>query len=174
MDERRIILNYGLVTGLVLGALCIAFSALTQYCVKSTWLAALLWFVKFAACIWVMREMMILLDRDYDEVSSSDTFRAGAVAAVSSAVIYAGFTLAEMLFISPDMISDAVDTILEQYRSMLDSNAADRLEGLTPRLPVIIFWLNLVYCSLYGILLSTILSRMIPSPNPFSDTKEEK
>ena len=41
-------------------------------------------------------------------------------------------------------------------------------------LPQITFISNLIYCFLYGMILSFILSRNIPSKDPFADYKPEE
>ena len=40
---------------------------------------------------------------------------------------------------------------------------------MIPRLPTFSFFVNLFYCWLFGTVLSAILSRNIPSRNPFTD-----
>ena len=43
------------------------------------------------------------------------------------------------------------------------------VEEMIPRTPTIMFLVNFLYCWLFGTSLSAILSRNIPSRNPFID-----
>ena len=52
---------------------------------------------------------------------------------------------------------------------MFDSNTLSVMEETLQNLPAITFVSNLIYCFLYGTILSAILSRSIPQPDPFAD-----
>ena len=55
---------------------------------------------------------------------------------------------------------------------MLDSNSLAMLEKMEGSYPQISFFSNLIYCFLFGTVLSAILSRDIPSRDPFSNTEK--
>ena len=52
---------------------------------------------------------------------------------------------------------------------MLDSNSMAMLEKMEDAYPQIAFFSNLIYCFLYGTVLSAILSRNIPTRDPFAN-----
>ena len=56
---------------------------------------------------------------------------------------------------------------MSQMGGSLDANARQMMEKMKDKMPVIGFFSQLIYCSLYGYVLSLILSRNIPSRNPF-------
>lgn len=181
--DRKTIWNEGAVAGLVFGAISIAYMIISTFTGKlgtgKPALAALisvlnvvLWAAKFFGCIYLMKALMKKFAAAYPDAGNSDTFRYGVVTAVLSALLYSGAYLAYILFIQPDMLSEAMDTVMQSYSSMLDSNSISEIENMKGSLPQITFFSNLFYCSIYGTILSAILSRNIPSRNPF-DIKEE-
>ena len=180
MDERTIsqgtLLNRAAVAGLALGAVSTAYLFITQYlpeiigsAVAVMAVDALLWFVKFIGCIFLMRLFMQRLVQSAPEAGSGDSFRLGMFASLFSALIYSGAYLAFILYVAPGSVEEMLDTVTSQYSSMLDSNSLASIDSMTARMPQITFFSNLIYCFLYGTLLSAILSRYIPQNDPFAD-----
>ena len=164
--------------GLILGGISIAYALLTVLTSKlgtdKAGLAMLisllnfgLWAAKFAACIYLMKLFMTRYAATDSEITNSQTFGFGVATALLSAILVAGFSLANILFITPDAIDTAFEMISEGYSSMLTSDAVDAMEQMKGMMPQIVFFSNLIYCFLFGTILSAILSRNIPSTNPF-------
>jgi hypothetical protein len=78
-----------------------------------------------------------------------------------------------MLYIAPDAVSESFDQIFAQMGPMLDSNSQQALTALEPKMPAIAFFSNLIYCFLFGVILSAILSRNIPKADPFAGVKAD-
>jgi hypothetical protein len=57
---------------------------------------------------------------------------------------------------------------------MMDSNSLSMVDSYLERLPEITFISNLIYCFAFGTVLSAILSRNIPSTDPFADYKPQE
>ena len=104
-------------------------------------------------------------------VTNSDTFKLGMTMAFLSALVYAAFAFANVAFISPDLFEGQMEAIMQQMAPMMDSNTMSVLEKYQNNLAQITFFSNLIYCFLYGIILSFILSRNIPGKDPFADYK---
>jgi hypothetical protein len=111
---------------------------------------------------------------EYPEADNSATFRFGALTGVLSALIYAAVSFANYEFISPDLISSQMDATMQQLAPMMDSNTMAQTEKMLDNISSITFFSNLIYCSIYGIILSAILSRMIPSKDPFAGYKPDE
>ncbi|MCQ2183543.1 MAG: DUF4199 domain-containing protein [Bacteroidales bacterium] len=165
MSDKKTIWNDAALAGLVLGAIPMAYLYLSG--VVGSFISILLWLVKFVGCIFLLRFFMLRFSNSNPDAGNSDVFKFGMLTAFLSALLYAAFNMAYMMFISPDTIKEAFDTIMENYSSMLDSNAREELEAMIPKIPTISFFGNLVYCWLFGTVLSAIFSREIPSSNPF-------
>ncbi len=172
---KGILWNRAATAGVALGLVSSAYLYLTQSLsgASSVWMTILnflLWGIKFAGCIWLMMFFMKRLVSKYNVVDNRATFRFGAITALCSSLIFSAFALANVLIINPGLISETMETAMQAYGSMLDSNSLAVLDRMEDMMPQMIFFSNLVYCSIYGIILSLILSRGIPSKNPFADS----
>ncbi len=164
--------------GLALGAVSAAYLFITQFMTGaelptfvSMLLTGILWIGKFAGCIWLMMAFMKKFAADNPEADNRATRRFGTVAALLSAVVYSAISLANVAFISADMFAEQTNIMIQQLAPMMDSNTMSQMDEMMERLPQITFFSNLIYCFIYGAVLSAILSRNIPSRDPFADYK---
>ena len=157
--------------GLALGAVSTAYLFAGQWLAgnlesASLWqqvIALVLWTVKFGGCIWLMKYFMTKFASENDGVGNRDAFRMGMMTALLSAIMYSAIYLANMLYISADFYEQTFQAVIEQMRPTLDSNSLTTVERLIGNLPQIMFCYNLIYCFLFGTVLSAILSRNIPA-----------
>ena len=177
-DIKKSMWNIAGKAGLVLGTISAAYMFLTILFEKtdiSAFIASLitfvLWGAKFAGCIWVMRTAMKSFAATDESISNQDTFKMGMVTALLSAFVFASISYVNVAFISADMYTEQMDALMQQMASMMDSNTMGVMDKYMQSLPEITFISNLIYCFLYGTVLSAILSRSIPSRDPFADYK---
>lgn len=166
--------------GLALGAASSVFlfisHALTQVelpALLSSVLNFALWAGKFGGCIWLMMFFMKRFAAGNPEVDNSRTFRFGMAAALLSALIFSAVSFADVAFISADKYAEMKDLMLQQMSPLMDLNTTSAMEDMLDYLPQYMFFGNLLYCFTYGTVLSAILSRSIPSKDPFADYKPE-
>ena len=179
--ERKTIWNDALRTGLALGGVSIAYTLLnillsklqggTAVSVLVNVSGVILWVVKFWLCIHLFKLFMQKFASSHDGVTNADTFRYGIAMAVLSALVYSAFYLAWVSLIQPEMLTDAIDVAREAYSGVLPADQLEALDELAPRLPGMTFIANLLYCTLFGTVLSAIFSRNIPSRNPFTESE---
>ena len=167
--------------GLIFGAISSAYMFATQFmasCEMSSFaqmaVTAVLWIAKFVGCIWLMMFFMKKLVKDFPQAQNSSTFRLGCLTAVLSSLIYAAVSFANYEFLFPDYMSGQMDAMMQQMAPMMDSNTMSVIETYMENLAQITFFTNLIYCFLYGMVLSFILSRNIPSKDPFAEYKQEQ
>jgi len=175
--NNSMILNEASKAGLVLGGVSVAYmfivqilaglNASTGVLFLANVLSMALWAAKLYLCFWLMRFFMIKLTKDYSGVTNKDTFRLGMFIALCSALIYSAISLANVTIISPDFFSEQLDVAMQQYSSMLDSNSLSALDNVKENYASLSFFGNFIWCSLYGIILSAILSKRIPKVDPF-------
>ena len=108
-----------------------------------------------------------------ERITNQDTFRMGTITALLSAFVFAAISYANIAFISADMYAEQIDALMQQMAPMMDSNTMSMMDKYMQNLPEITFISNLIYCFLYGTILSAILSRNIPSRDPFADYKPQ-
>jgi hypothetical protein len=87
--------------------------------------------------------------------------------ALLSALLYSGAYLAYTSFIAPDTFDQALDILRDN--PMVDSATMSQMEQMMPKMPTIGFFMNLIWCWLFGTVLAAIFSRNIPPQNPFAD-----
>ena len=163
--------------GLVLGLVSSAYVVITYLLAKVsgstgtallvTLLNFLLWAAKFGGCIYLMKLFMTRYAAAHPGCDNSDTFRFGMVTAFLSALIFAAFDLAYVTWIAPDTYSQAIEAVTEAYGSMLPAESIEAMQEIN--MGQVSFFTNLIYCFIFGTVLSAILSRNIPSRNPFAD-----
>ena len=164
--------------GLVLGLYTTVFLFISQMLGQaeipaflSTILSLLLWAAKFVGCIGLMVFFMKKFATENDGITNSNTFRMGVTTAFLSALVYSAFAFANVAFISPELFEGQMNEVMQQLAPMMDSNTMNVFEKYLENLPQITFFSNLIYCFLYGTVLSFILSRNIPKNDPFADYK---
>ncbi len=167
--------------GLALGAVSAIYLFATQFMGKAempafatTLLTGLLWAGKFGGCIWLMMFFMKKFASENPEVDNKATRRFGIIAALLSALVYSAISFANVAFISADMFTEQMDLIMQQMAPMMDSNTMAEMDKYMANLPQITFFSNLIYCFIYGVILSAILSKNIPSRDPFADYKPDE
>lgn len=166
--------------GLVLGLVSTAYMAISQLLAKgtdSTGMALLvtvgalaLWVVKFWGCIALMKFFMKKY-ASHTGLLNSDTFKFGMATAFLSALIYSAAYLAFVTIINPDVFAESIEAAQASYGSLLTADALAELDSIN--FGALTFFTNLIYCFLFGTVLSSILSRNIPPQNPFADDKKE-
>ena len=166
--------------GLALGAVSSAYLFMTQFigniempAVVTMLVNTVLWAAKFGGCIWLMMYFMKKFCKQHPSVGNITTYNLGLAISVLSALVYAAASFANTAFISADMINENMNLVMEQMAPMMDSNSMNQMDEIISKLPQITFFSNLFYCIIYGSILSFILSRNIPSKNPFADNKSE-
>lgn len=130
------------------------------------------WAAKFYACIKLMQTFMLKFSEANPDADNSDTFRFGSLVGMFSAIVYSAAYLAYMQFIVPDMMEQIMEAMTEM--PLMDADTLSQMERMMPKLPAITTIVNLIYCSVFGTVLSAILSRNIPSRNPFEGGKTQE
>ena len=136
--------------------------------------AIVLWAVKLVICIWMMKFFMTRFASEHDGIDNKTVFRMGMMTALLSAVMYSAIYLANILYISADFYEHTFQTMIQQMTPAMDSNSLTMVEKLIGKLPQIMFFYNIVYCFLFGTVLSAILSRNIPAKDAFAEYKPDE
>ena len=139
-----------------------------------TFLSLTLRVVKITLCIFIMVALMRKFVNDNPSATNNDTRKLGSLTALLSAFIFAGVSFADIAYISPDLYAEQQKMIMDIYSQSLDANMLAGIEKTMGYMPQYTFFTTLIYCYLYGSALSAILSRNIPSRNPFADNKTEQ
>jgi len=178
MADKKSMWNEAGLAGLVLGGVSVAYLGITALTGKASMdnvglsflmggLNILLWIAKFCACIFLMKHFLKKRSANDPDADNNAIFKFGAVVALLSALVYSACYLAYFEFIAPDMFDQAISMFKDS--PMMDSNSLEAIESMMPKMPAYMFFINFFYCWGFGTVLSAILSRNIPSTNPFSN-----
>jgi len=169
MNEKNTFWESAGKAGLVLGGISILYMAVTSVIGGTSALVklftTLLWLAKIVGCIYLMRFFMLRFSNANPDADNRRVFRFGMVVALLSALLYSGAFLAYVSFINPDIFADAIAQMAEN--PMMTDEMIANMEDIAPRLGTIFFYCNLIYCFLFGTVVSAVFSRNIPSKNPF-------
>lgn len=165
---------------IVFGLISSAYLFITQYlsllqmpAFVNMLIGFVLWAAKFGGCIWLMMFFMRKFSAKNSEADNSSVFRFGMIIALLSALIYSAASFANAAFISADLYAEQIETVMQSYSKFMDANTMAAMEKVFGIMPQITFFSNLIYCFLFGTALSAILSRNIPSKDPFANTQAE-
>lgn len=172
--------NSAALAGLAMGAATIALDYLPMLpaltgCgeIASDLLGGALKIVKIIVCIYLLKALMLRFFRtvqtDYARLQ-----RYGLKVALFSSILVAGFSVLQILVINPDMLSQTVQAVQNTYQHIMDSNTAAAMERMISKLPVITFFSSVVYCYLWGWILSTTFARRLFPANPFGERGEDE
>ena len=161
--------------GLVLGIVTIGFSLLHTLAAKVSgiaggFLGTGLWILKFAGCILLFRYFLQRFAKNRPEAEYEDTKTLGLAVALTSALIVAAYGLADALYIHPEAMQEAMDAAMASYSSMLTSDQMDMMGNMTGSMPVISFFTMLIYCFLFGLVLTFIFApKITPKKSIFDE-----
>lgn len=181
MEDKKSMWNEAGQAGLVLGGVSVLYLALTALTGKVNpdnrgllMMAGaanfLLWIVKFAACIFLMKFFLKKRSANDPDATNQDIFKYGSKVALLSALVYSACYLAYMQFIAPETLTNAIEMLRDN--PMMDSNSLEMAEQMMPKMSGFMFFFNLIYCWIFGTVLSAIFSRNIPPVNPFANTNK--
>lgn len=183
--ESRSIWNEAAKAGLLLGLFTGAFILVNTLMPKilpngKVWAGILavvintvLWLVKFAGCLALLRYFMVCFSHKFNVRSVSTLFRFGMLTALTSALIVAGINLLNIRLLSSDDMQAIIDTTLQNMPQVNDSDQII-LDRTLSHLPQISFFVTLGYCFLYGTVASKILSNMIAPKDEFGEPADEQ
>lgn len=127
---------------------------------------------KIIACIYVFRLLMLLFYNRF-RTDYAKLQRYGLKIALFSSILVAGFSLVQILVINPDTMTQIMQEVGNTYQNMMDSNTMAVMEKMMTKLPAITFFSSLIYCYLWGWILSTTFARRLFPPDLFGERPQD-
>ena len=169
---KKIFWNYAGTAGLMLGMISSTNMFIGQYLstlvesrILITVVGGLLWCAETGGCLGLMYFYMKRFASEFPSEDRKRIHRLGVAIAFFSALIYAAMTFANIAYISADYFADAFQQLIQNAASALDSNSRALMVKIMDNLPQIAFFSNLIYCFIFGTIVSSILSRIICTPS---------
>ena len=178
---KKTLWNYAGTAGLGMGLISTASMFTGQYLSTlslsgflTVLIGLILWALETGGCIWLMWIFMKRFAAACPSADNRATFRMGMATAFLSALVYSAASFANIAFISVDFYTEQYQILMQQMAPVMDSNSKDMLAKMQDYLPQITFFSNLTYCFMFGTIVSAVLSRGIPSRDPFADYRQDE
>ncbi len=178
---KKIFWNYAGIAGLMMGMISSAcmftgqfLSTMQMSAVMVTILGVLLWMAETAGCVGLMYIYMKKFSTQFPEESIKTIYKMGTAIAFFSALLYAAVTFANFAYISADYYAEQFATIMQNASSALDSNSKALMSKILTNIPQIAFFGNLIYCFLFGTVVSSIISRVMMPKDPFTANRPDE
>ena len=174
--DSKIISSEAAKTALVFGAISGGYIFISQLLAQAesqllvSAVSGILWLGKLVGCILLMRFFMKKLLGSYEGVSRQNLLAYGTQIALFSAIITAACSYIAVQYVFPGQTKDIFDTVLQTYSGMMDSNSMASIEKMEGNFGVISLVSNLIWCFVYGWILSSIMSSsLVRKKNIFDD-----
>ena len=190
--NKELFWNKAATAGIALGGVSIAYMYLERLILHIPAfiggpLIFILGMVKFVGCILIMRYFMKSYVQADPAAEKRHAFRSGALSAVLSALLFAGVSMADVAFISPDFYKQQAQLSTELMKEATENGILDEMPFMKKNkallmesteqmanmaqssklLSVNTFHARFFSCGLYGILLALILSGGVVPNDPF-------
>lgn len=175
--EEKSIWSIAALPGIIIASVSIAYQLICllagniQSAFVQSMLSLLLWTAKFVGSLFLMYFFMKRFADEFDP-DNRRLYRYGLVLALYSALVYSAFYFAYAQYIVPDLFDQAFELMAQSYAQAVPQDALDAMMNLRPDLPKITFFVNLGYCFIFGLCVSSIFSRRLSSRNPFKNNKD--
>ena len=176
--DSKIISSEAAKTALVFGAISGGYIFISQLLAQAesqllvSAVSGILWLGKLVGCILLMRFFMKKLLGSYEGVSRQNLLAYGTQIALFSAIITAACSYIAVQYVFPGQTKDIFDTFGVYIRNngMMDSNSLAQLDKMEGNFGVICLVSNLIWCFVYGWILSSIMSSsLVRKKNIFDD-----
>jgi len=124
---------------------------------------------KTVGLVYLMIFFMKKLASDFESVTNRDTRAYGRWIALFSALITGIATFVAYEIVFPGYVTTTMDTVYQTLGSTLDSNSRTLLEKYEENFGMIACFSTMIWCLIYGLVLSAIVSARIPKPDPFQN-----
>ena len=123
-----------------------------------TLISVILWVLRFSASIWLLLRFIKEWAANFDEFTYGNGVSFGFITCTFSSMIVAVTRWASVAFINKETFQQAMQEAMERFEEQGNSQIMDTFASISDNLPVIVLFSTLVYCVIYGLILSSILA----------------
>lgn len=186
ITSKQQVWNSAAKDGAILACITIAASAINIVMSKATGtnpssggtmlvmaVSSLVWIAKTVGSFLLLRKQIFDFGKAYG--NPSKCFGYGIKVTLLSSFLCAVFVAVNLLYISPDSLSETWDLMMQLYDGKLDSNSMEMLEGMRDYLPAYSAIGQFAWIFILGIIYSAVISSMRKNSAPFeTGTAEER
>lgn len=167
--------------GAILASISIGANIITLLAGKisepSVFLSLVMTIVTFAVLVAKIAGSYLLLKKQMTRFGSETglgMFGYGLKVTLFSSILCAAFTAINLLYLSADTVSQAMDSVMQMYSSMLDSNSMEMLDRLEEYMPLYSTVSQFIWCYIVGIVFSRIIDgTQRAKSNPFGNSSTD-
>lgn len=128
----------------------------------------ILWVIKFALSIYLVYYFIKEYSKHFEVFTYKDGFRFGVILCFLSSVIGAAYMFLHFGFLFPEATATQMESVIQNLESS-NPDAAETFMKVMQHLPKIVFAWSLVYYTLFGVLVSSIVANYTKKGDIFTE-----
>lgn len=153
---------------IILALVTIAYSVISTVFTLPTAITVILWIVKFTLSIWLVYYFIKEYSKPFDTFTYKQAFNFGLIMCFLSSVVCAAYMFMHYAFLFPDAVNAQMELMASNMESS-NPQAAETISKIMPHLPKIIFLFSVIYYTLFGMLVSSIIANYTKKGDIFTE-----
>ena len=154
--------------GIILALVTILYSVATTVVELPSAVTIILWIIKFSLSIWLVYYFIKEYSKQFETFTYKQGFNFGLILCFLSSIICAAYMFMHFAFLFPDATNAQMELIAQNMESS-NPEGSEALTKIMPHLPKIIFAFFLIYCTLFGMLVSAIVANYTKKGDIFTE-----
>jgi hypothetical protein len=162
--------------GLYLALVSICIMALGYFLTLPTWIGTILSIAKLVASIWLLAYFMKQYCQALGKATFGQAFGFGMMTTVFSSILCAAFSFLVIEYLKPDLISQSLNTVMQQYQSQ-SAEMASAMEQVMDtygnNLPQFMFIGSMLWYTFIGLIASLCIAGSVRTVRNAPEDNEE-
>lgn len=123
-----------------------------------TFISILLWIFRFGSSIWLLFKFMKEWASNFEEFTYGNGVSFGFLTCTFSSMIVAVARWVSISFLNNEALQMAMQEAMERFEEQGNTQVIETMDSIMGNMPVIALFSTLLYCVIYGLILSSILA----------------
>lgn len=123
-----------------------------------TFISILLWIFRFGFSIWLLFKFMKEWASNFEEFTYGNGVSFGFLTCTFSSMIVAVARWVSISFLNNEALQMAMQEAMERFEEQGNTQVIETMDSIMGNMPVIALFSTLLYCVIYGLILSSILA----------------
>ncbi len=123
-----------------------------------TFISILLWIFRFGSSIWLLFKFMKEWASNFEEFTYGNGVSFGFLTCTFSSMIVAVARWVSISFLNNEALQMAMQEAMERLEEQGNTQVIETMDSIMGNMPVIALFSTLLYCVIYGLILSSILA----------------
>ncbi|EKD32055.1 MAG: hypothetical protein ACD_77C00183G0005 [uncultured bacterium] len=153
---------------IILALVTIAYSVISTVFTLPTAITVVLWIIKFTLSIWLVYYFIKEYSKTFETFTYKQGFNFGFILCFLSAIVCAAYMFMHYAFLFPDAVNAQMELMASNMQSS-NPEASETISKIMPHLPKIIFLFSVIYYTLFGVLVSSIIANYTKKGDIFTE-----